>query len=96
MNLLNSAKLAVLGTVGLSAIGFLGVAKPAEAASVRLGSDYFQTQGGTFFNFGPDIGNINFTSNPLGTFQGNDVGQADTIVERNGVIPSKAGQMRQK
>ncbi len=82
MNLLNSAKLAVLGTVGLSAIGFLGVANPADAASVRLGSDYFQTQSGTFFDFGSGIGKINFTGNPLGTFQGNDVGLADTIVER--------------
>ncbi|MDY7015146.1 MAG: PEP-CTERM sorting domain-containing protein [Cyanobacteriota bacterium] len=31
MNFLNSAKLAVVGTVGLSAIGFLGIAKPATA-----------------------------------------------------------------
>ncbi|HBL15118.1 MAG TPA: hypothetical protein DD379_27745 [Cyanobacteria bacterium UBA11162] len=41
MNLLNSAKLAVLGTVGLSAIGLLGVSQPADA----LSSDTFPKAG---------------------------------------------------
>src|SRR5438876_12000125 len=34
--------------------------------TVALGTDYFQTQPGTFFNFGPGIGIVNFVGLPIG------------------------------
>ncbi len=76
MNLLNSAKLAVLGTVGLSAIGFLGMPGSANAASIGRGSDYLQTPTGfSFFNF-PGIGAVNLQGLPVGP------GNTDTIIQR--------------
>lgn len=81
----------VFGVFGLSALATLGVVESAEAAGVRLGSDYFQTTDGTFFDFGGTIGKINFEGNPLGTFQGNNVGLADTIVERKNNVALNVG-----
>ncbi|MEQ9482388.1 PEP-CTERM sorting domain-containing protein [Coleofasciculus sp. F4-SAH-05] len=81
----------VFGVVGLSAIATLGVVESAEAAGVRLGSDYFQTTDGTFFDFGGTIGKIDFEGNPIGTFQGNNVGLADTIVERKDDVALDVG-----
>jgi hypothetical protein len=54
----------------------LGCAQTVRAAQVALGSDYFQTQPGTMFNFGPPIGTVDFTGNSIGP------GATDTIVER--------------
>ena len=48
----------------------------AHADNVALGSDYFQTNPGTFFNFGPTIGIVNFIGSPIGP------GMTDTIVQR--------------
>ena len=76
MNLLNSAKLAVLGTVGLSAIGFLGVANPADAATVVAGSDYLSSPAGLSFYDFPGIGIVNFQGLPIGP------GDTDTIIKR--------------
>jgi len=53
---------------------------PTGAACVELGSDYFQTQSGTFANFGPGIGIVNLKGNPIGP------GLTDTIVERTSDI----------
>lgn len=44
--------------------------------TVVLGTDYFQTQPGTFFNFGPGIGNVYFKGLPIGPFS------TDTIIQR--------------
>jgi hypothetical protein len=44
--------------------------------AVALGSDYFATQGGTFFDFGPGIGPVPFMGLPIGP------GNTDTIVQR--------------
>lgn len=79
----------VLGYVGLGAIAFLGITMPAQAVGVRLGSDYFVTQSGTSFDLDGDGGMapVDFQGNPLGTFQGNEVGDADTIVERRNDVP---------
>ena len=61
----------------------LGFSLPASAGdiepltpSVALGSDYFQTAAGTFFNFGGSIGSVNFMGLPIGP------GNTDTIVQR--------------
>jgi hypothetical protein len=82
-----------LGYVGLGAIAFLGVTMPAQAVGVRLGSDYFVTHPGTAFDLdGPGgMDPVDFQGNPLGTFQGNDVGDADTIVERKNDVPLNFG-----
>ena len=40
------------------------------------GSDYLQTQPGTFFNFGPGIGTVDFMGKPIGPYL------TDTIVQR--------------
>jgi hypothetical protein len=45
---------------------------------VVAGSDYFQTQPGTQFAFGPPIGLVSFISDPIGP------GATDTIIERLG------------
>jgi PEP-CTERM motif len=44
--------------------------------SVALGSDYFATLPGTFFNFGGGIGNVNLMGLPIGP------GNTDTIIQR--------------
>src|SRR5215510_14423402 len=44
--------------------------------TVALGTDYFQTQPGTFFDFGPGIGIVNFKGKPIGPFS------TDTIIQR--------------
>ncbi len=44
--------------------------------SVALGSDYLQTQTGTFFNFGGPIGIVDLMGRPIGP------GSTDTIVQR--------------
>ena len=80
----------VLGAVGLSAIALFGITKPANAASVALGSDYFVTHSQSSFNF-PGIGPVNFTGNPIGTFQGVNVGQADTIIQRTQDVNLSSG-----
>jgi hypothetical protein len=46
------------------------------ADDIALGSDYFQTQSGTFFNFGGPIGIVDFMGSPIGP------GMTDTIIER--------------
>jgi len=67
--------------VGL-AVMVLGASASAQsgcangAPCVALGSDYLQTQPGTFFNFGPGIGVVNFMGLPVGP------GATDTIVQR--------------
>ncbi len=48
----------------------------AHADNVALGSDYFQTQAGTSFDFGGPIGVVNFMGSPIGP------GLTDTIVQR--------------
>ena len=80
MILLNSAKLAVLGTVGLSAIGFLGVANPADAATVVAGSDYLSSPAGLSFYDFPGIGIVNFQGLPIGP------GDTDTIIKRQDCV----------
>ncbi|HAX77577.1 MAG TPA: hypothetical protein DCY88_17505 [Cyanobacteria bacterium UBA11372] len=99
MNLLIKSKLfgisvsrtaSVLGTVGLSAIALFSVAKPTNAVTVTLGSDYFVTQSGSSFNF-PGIGNVNFQGNPIGTFQGRNVGAVDTIIQRTQDVDLSSG-----
>ncbi|MFP5271589.1 PEP-CTERM sorting domain-containing protein [Coleofasciculus sp.] len=71
----------VFGVVGLSAIATLGVVESAEAGTVVLGSDYWVTKDSSSFNF-PGFGSVDFVGNPIGEFNGNKVGNADTIVER--------------
>jgi hypothetical protein len=44
--------------------------------TVALGSDYFQSQAGTQFNFGGPIGLVNFMGLPIGP------GNTDTLVQR--------------
>ena len=67
--------------VGL-AVMVLGASASAQsgcangAPCVALGSDYLQTQPGTFFNFGSPIGTVNFMGLPIGP------GLTDTIVQR--------------
>jgi hypothetical protein len=65
----------------LIALGFSLTARGAGdpeplTPSVALGSDYFQTGPGSFFNFGPPIGSVNFMGLPIGP------GNTDTIVQR--------------
>src|SRR5574337_61224 len=60
----------------LIGIVVLGVCATARADDVALGSDYFQTQPGTSFNFGGPIGVVNFMGKPTGP------GNTDTIVQR--------------
>jgi hypothetical protein len=48
----------------------------ARADSISSGTDYFQTQPGTFFNFGLPIGVVDFRGVPIGP------GSTDTIVQR--------------
>jgi hypothetical protein len=48
----------------------------ALECSLSIGSDYFQTQTGTFATFPPPIGVVNFMGNPVGP------GSTDTIVQR--------------
>lgn len=82
MNLLSigiNRTASVVGVVGLSAIALLGNVKPASAVVVK-GSDYWITQQGSTFSLGGF--NIDVVGNPIGTFNGIDVGNADTIVER--------------
>jgi hypothetical protein len=72
----------VFGVVGLSAsIATLGVVESAEAAKVVLGSDYWITQGGSSFTLGGI--EIEVVGDPIETFEGRNVGNADTIVKRN-------------
>jgi hypothetical protein len=49
--------------------------------AVALGTDYFQTQPGTFFNFGGTIGTVNFLGLPIRP------GNTDTIVRRMADAP---------
>ena len=87
MNLLNSAKLAVLGTVGVSAIAVLGMPGSANAIDIRGGLDLLHTPGGgrSFFDFGTqeingnqiNIGKVEFEGFPIGS------GSVDTIVQRD-------------
>ncbi len=63
-------------SVILVAIVALGVCASARADDVALGSDYFQTQPGTSFNFGGGIGPVDFMGLPIGP------GLTDTIVQR--------------
>ena len=62
----------------------------AHADNVALGTDYFQTQAGTFFNFGSPIGIVNFIGSPIGT------GMTDTIIQRTDdvVINGGSGTIR--
>jgi len=60
--------------LGASASAQSGCANGAPC--VALGSDYLQTQPGTFFNFGSPIGTVNFMGLPIGP------GLTDTIVQR--------------
>ncbi len=67
----------------LTLVLVLGLSMAASAAdieptvpSVALGSDYFATGAGTFFNFGAGIGTVNFMGLPIGP------GSTDTIVQR--------------
>ncbi len=56
--------------------------------TVALGSDYFQSvagngdSSGTWFNFGSGIGVVDFQGVPIGNFNGLNVGNTDTIVQR--------------
>jgi hypothetical protein len=63
-----------------SVLGFYMTASAADVdptvPSVALGSDYFATQPGTFFNFGGGIGPVNFLGLPIGPFN------TDTIIQR--------------
>ncbi len=63
--------LALIMTLGLCRAA---LAQPMD--DVALGSDYFKTLPGTSFDFGPGIGLVNFTGNPVGP------GTTDTIVQR--------------
>ncbi len=65
-------------TVGMffAAMIVLGSGRAALADTVALGSDYFQTQAGTAFDFGAPIGVVNFIGLPIGP------GLTDTIVQR--------------
>jgi hypothetical protein len=54
----------------------LAHAAPAPVGTVALGSDYFQTEAGTQFNFGGSIGIVDFMGVAFGP------GQTDTIVQR--------------
>jgi hypothetical protein len=51
-------------------------ARAQVADVVVLGSDYFETTTGTFFNFGPPWGAVDFNGYPIGP------GLTDTIVQR--------------
>ena len=91
MNVLNPPKFvtrSLIGAIGLSAIAFFGVAESASALTVVSGSDYWQTQEGSFFDFGGPIGEVEFIGNPLSKWTPPDssdpirVGTADTIVRR--------------
>ncbi len=68
MTWLNSSKLVtttVVGAFGLSAIALLGVPKPAIAANILAGSDYWYTGDGTQFDFGNGIGIVQFQGIPI-------------------------------
>jgi hypothetical protein len=46
-----------------------------DVENVELGTDYYATQSGTHINFGPGIGDVQFTGRPI-------VGTADTVIQR--------------
>ena len=51
--------------------------------TVALGTDYFQTQPGTFFNFGPGIGIVNFVGLPIGPLStGSSMESSTTFLSR--------------
>jgi hypothetical protein len=82
-----SSSFAALAALALFAIAAPGVALacpvpeiPQDRATVACGSDYFQTQPGTFENI-PGIGVVNFKGVPFGP------GLTDTIVQRIADIP---------
>ena len=74
--ILRSLGMVTVGTVG--ALALLGVPESADAANVRLGSDYVQTPAGnTSFNFGGPIDTVDFQGRPIP-----GLGLVDTIIER--------------
>lgn len=71
--LIAATLLAVLACCGSAVAQNEGI---VGAPVVAMGSDYLQTQTGTFFNFGPPIGPVNFEGKPIGP------GMTDTILQR--------------
>lgn len=72
----------ILGAVALGCLAFLSILESAKAATVVLGSDYWVTLDNSFFDFGGPLGQVNFVGQPIGTFQGRNVDEADTIIQR--------------
>jgi hypothetical protein len=76
----------VLGVMGLSAIAIMGVTKPASAANILLGSDYFISPSGqSTFIFDP--ASVGLPGNPFPVaLEGDPIpglpGQTDTVVQR--------------
>ncbi|MDJ0729775.1 MAG: PEP-CTERM sorting domain-containing protein [Crocosphaera sp.] len=86
MNFLNPTKFvtrSLIGTVGLSAIAFCGVAESVKAADVNMGTDYLYTPGGgtTFLDFEgmEGLGLVRFQGMPIDDTK---IGFTDTIVQR--------------
>ena len=72
----------ILGFASLIMIAIGSIPKSTQAATIVSGSDYWITQSSSFFDFGSDIGVVNFIGDPIGEFMGRAVGNADTIVQR--------------
>ncbi|MDY6785179.1 MAG: hypothetical protein SW833_21980 [Cyanobacteriota bacterium] len=79
MNFLDSTKLAVVGTVGLSAIAVLGVSQSAKAVDLKKGIDQFITFGnGQSSIVLPNIGIVPLVGTPVNP----QLSPADTVLER--------------
>lgn len=72
----------ILGAASLSMIALVSIPDSTKAATVVAGSDYWITQDSSSFDFGGDIGVVQFIGDPIGEFMGIPVGNADTIVQR--------------
>lgn len=70
----------MFGAVVVGAIAILGIPESVRAATVVLGTDYWITQTGSSFELGGIP--VQVQGEPIGMFNGRNVGDADTIVER--------------
>src|SRR5712691_2724055 len=82
------AKRLVLLSAFLALSWYTANADPiVTSPTVALGTDYFQTQPGTFFNFGPGIGIVNFVGLPIGPLSTDIIiqRQADATINGNAI-----------
>jgi hypothetical protein len=74
--MLRHSSLLSVATACAYVIAMPNLARAAPSYTVALGSDYFQTEPGTQFNFGGSTGIVDFMGVPFGP------GNTDTIVQR--------------